>query len=147
MLLKYITRPSFEIKRQTQWYIFLDLTLFPPPTYNVISTFKLSLQFPNNYSTLQHYRGLYMINAAGNLQWPDLHSVHCGTSQTCLKSHTHTHTYIDTNAMKRGDDPTGVCVLSPLLSADRLCSVAFCHAHWPSLSSPKPHAQPCSSGH
>ena len=52
-----------------------------------------------------------------------------------------------TNSMKGGDDPTGVCALSSLLSADRLCSVAFCHARCPSLSSPKPLTQPCSSSH
>ena len=51
--------------------------------------------------------GLYMINAAGNLQRPDKHLMHFRSKQTCLKSHTHG------NAMKRGDDPTGVRVLSP----------------------------------
>lgn len=40
-----------------------------------------------------------------------------------------------------------VCAPSSLLSADRLCSAAFCHTHWPSLSSLKPHTQPSSSAH
>lgn len=80
------------------------------------------------------------------LIWEKFSSFLCSSAITVVWNDPSTHTKQQKKRKKKGgDDPTGVCVLASLLTADGLCSIAFCHARWPSLFSPKPRAQTCSS--